>query len=471
MSNSASNSSKFTINITIMNIVSLFMFLRKSATNGLVYSIAQFSKKRTLYFISFIIAPFATIGFYCKRKKPNIAKTIENLGPIFIKFGQTISTRPDLIGNEFAHSLSNLRDKLDPFPSKIAIEIVEKEFGKKIDEIFSYFSKESVAAASIAQVHKAELKDGSKVAVKILRPEIKKLYKRDISLLYMFAKIGNIIFKQNKRLKLFEIVKLFEKSMRFELNLKNEAAACSELYDNFEFDNNIVIPKVYWDYCTTQIFVMGWIDGISIYDSSLLETYNLDKKDIVKKLATCFLNQAYRDGYFHADLHPGNIFVQKDGRIALVDFGIVGRLEERDRIAIAEILHGFINRDYKKVAEVHIFAGYVEQDTNLMEFALACRMIAEPIVGKPANQISIGKLLENLFEITTEYGMEIQPRLLLLQKTMAVLEGISQTLDPKVNMWDLVRPWIQNWATKNITLDAKLFRLLKLFIKDLKTKL
>ncbi len=454
-----------------MNIFSLFIFLGKSAASGLIYFVAKRSGRKILYFTSFIIAPLSTIRFYFQKKKIDLSKILQDLGPIFIKFGQTLSTRPDLIGKEFADSLSHLQDELEPFSSKIAIEIIESEIGGKIDEIFADFDEKPVAAASIAQVHKARLKNGSDVAVKILRPGIRKLYEKDINLLYLLARMHKVIFGYKKKLKLFEVVKIFEKSMKFELNLKNEAAACSEFYDNFKTDENIVIPRTYWDYCTSTIFVMEWIEGISIYDCAQLEKYNLDKKEIVKKLAICFFNQAYRDGYFHADLHPGNIFVQKDGKIALVDFGIVGRLEERDRIAIAEILHGFINRNYKRVAEIHIAVGYVAKDTNLMEFSLACRMIAEPIVGKPANKISIGKLLENLFEITEDYGMEIQPRLLLLQKTMAVLEGISQSLDAEVNMWNLAEPWIKEWATKNITLDAKLLRLAKLFLKDLENKL
>lgn len=389
------------------------------------------------------------------------------LGPIYIKFGQTLSARPDLVGKEVAEGLKYLQDKLPPFDTKIVYKKFEKNFGKKISDIFLEFEEKPVAAASIAQVHKAKLKNGEIVAVKILRPDIAGKYEKDMQFLELAAKLISASIKKAKRLKPREVIAVFRNTMKFELDLRSEASAASRLYDNFIGDNNLLIPKIYWNFTSSDILTLEWVHGVSIYDKNKIKKLNLDSKEIAAKIAVIFFNQAYRDGFFHADLHPGNILVCEDGRIALVDFGIVGFLPENDRLAIAEILYAFLKRDYQLVAEIHKRIGYIPKDTDLYQFAMSCRAIAEPIIGLAIKNISIGNLLAQLFKVTEEYGMETQPQLLLLQKTMVVVEGIGQSLDKEINMWQLAEPWIKKWAAKNLSPEAKILRVLKKLFNDI----
>lgn len=383
------------------------------------------------------------------------------LGPIYIKFGQTLSTRPDLIGNEIAENLKIMQDRLPSFDSQIARKIIEDRFKAKIEDIFDEFNDTPVAAASIAQVHKARLKSGEEVAVKILRPGIKQRYESDICFLEYSASISYFLCKKIKRLKLKEVMAVFRRSMKFELDLRTEAAAASRIHDNFIGDDTLRIPKIHWPITSHDIITLEWIDGVSIYDREKILELEIDPIKIAEKISVIFFNQAYRDGFFHADLHPGNILVCPDGKVALLDFGIVGTLPEEDRLAIAEILYAFLQRDYMMVAQVHCRIGYIPKDTNLDHFAGACRAIAEPIIGKAIKDISIGNLLSQLFEVTEEFGMETQPQLLLLQKTMVVVEGIGRTLNEDINMWDLAHPWIKKWAAKNLSPEAKILRFVK----------
>lgn len=409
-------------------------------------------------------------GLFTKPKNSfgeRFTNCIKSLGPIYIKFGQTLSTRPDLIGSEVAGSLKLLQDKLPPFDSKIVQDKIESQFGKKISEVFDEFDDEPVAAASIAQVHKAKLNSGESVAVKILRPDIAEKYDRDICFLEYGASIVERVLKKAQRLKPREVMKVFRQSMRFELDLRSEAAASSRIYDNFVNDNSLHIPKIYWNLTTNDIITLEWIDGVSIYDKEKIISLGLDPKEVAAKIAVIFFNQAYRDGFFHADLHPGNILVCRNGKIALVDFGIIGTLPEDDRLAIAEILYAFLKRDYQLVAETHYRIGYIPKNTNLDHFSQSCRAIAEPIIGLAIKDISIGNLLAQLFKVTEEYGMETQPQLLLLQKTMVVVEGIGQSLDEEINMWHLAEPWIRKWAAKNLSPEARLLRFLKKIFNNL----
>ena len=278
------------------------------------------------------------------------------------------------------------------------------------------------------------------------------------------------ILQDVSRLKPFEIVKSFEDIMHQELDFMLEAASASEMRDNAKNDHDILIPKVYWKFTSTDILTTEWIDGISIYDTQSLQKVGLNIIDISSKIAVMFFCQAYRDGFFHADLHPGNVMVCKDGRIALVDFGIIGRLPEKDRLAVAEILHAFVKRDYMRVAEIHIDVGYVPENTDLALFAQSCRAIGEPIVGMSAKEISVGKLLTQLFKMTSTFGMETQPQLLMIQKTTVVVEGIGRMLNPEMNLWKLAEPWIKKWAIKNISPEAKILRLAKRVICELMKK-
>ncbi len=403
-------------------------------------------------------------GFFIKPKNSfgqRLTKCIQSLGPIYIKFGQTLSTRPDLIGSEVAENLKLLQDKLPPFESKIVKEKIEARFEKKISEIFDEFDNQPVAAASIAQVHKAKLKSGESVAVKILRPDIAKKYDRDIRFLEYTASFAEKIVKKAQRIKPKEVMKVFRQSMKFELDLRSEAATASKIYDNFVNDNSLHIPKIYWALTANDIITLEWIEGVSIYDKEKIVSLGLDLKEVAAKIAVMFFNQAYRDGFFHADLHPGNILVCRNGRVALVDFGIIGTLPEDDRLAIAEILYAFLKRDYQLAAKIHYRIGYIPKNTNLDHFSQSCRAIVEPIIGLPIKDISISNLLAQLFKITEEYGMETQPQLLLLQKTMVVVEGIGQSLDEEINMWQLAEPWIRKWAAKNLSPEARLLRFVK----------
>ncbi|KAF8818492.1 2-polyprenylphenol 6-hydroxylase [Rickettsia endosymbiont of Cardiosporidium cionae] len=426
---------------------------------------------RYLRFLRFFFLIFCyPTNFFTKPKQDFVHRLhsfITSLGPIYIKFGQTLSTRPDLIGEHIAEALRSLQDSLPAFSSEVARSMIEMGLGSKIDLLFSKFYDEPVASASIAQVHKAILINGENVAIKVLRPNILLLYERDLSFLEYLACIITKLVSKSKRLKLVEVIKLFRHIMKSELDLRIEAASASKLDENFKDDTSIYIPKIYWEFTKSNILVMEWVDGISIYDRSLMLKHKIDPSEIALKIAVIFLNQAYRDGFFHADLHPGNIIVSYEGRIILVDFGIIGVLDDKDRIAVAEILYAFLRRDYLLVAKIHHKLGYIPYNTSLVLFAQSCRAIAEPVVSKQICNISVGMLLTQLFQITEEFGMETQPKLLMLQKTMLVVEGIGKILDPKMNIWQTAEPWINKWAIKNLTPEAKLLRFAKKIFDNL----
>ena len=448
--------------IHLLYIVSKYRVLTDSGHFELPFSLKVLGR-----FFSIILYP---IGLFTKSNLnfgQRLAGLFQSLGPIYIKFGQTLSTRPDLIGTEVADSLKYLQDKLPPFSYRIVKARIEERFGQKLSDLFDSFDDTPVAAASIAQVHKAKLKSGEIVAVKILRPNIAQKYEEDIAFLEYGAEVITRFLKKAKRLRPKEVMSVFRQSMNLELNLRSEAAAASRILDNFANDSSLHIPRIYWNLTHDDIITLEWIDGVSIYDREAIKKLGFDPKDIAAKIAVIFFNQAYRDGFFHADLHPGNILVCPNGKVALVDFGIIGILAEDDRLAIAEILYAFLKRDYKLVAEVHHRVGYIPKDTNLEYFAQSCRAVAEPIIGIAIKNISIGNLLAQLFNVTEEYGMETQPQLLLLQKTMVVVEGIGQSLDEDINMWLLAEPWIKKWAAKNLSPEAKLLRMIKKILNKL----
>lgn len=390
-------------------------------------------------------------------------------GPAFIKFGQILSTRPDLTGEIISEKLALLQDSLPPFRSKYVVNSIESEFSVKLDEIFESFDHEPIAAASIAQVHKAKLKTGENVAVKVLRPNIAKRFKRDVKLFYFLAKLSKLVFAEANRLHFDEAVKTFEKVVLNELDLTFEAACADKIKKNCAKDRGVRIPKIYWEYTSEKVMVMEWIQGIRVDNKKALEAAGHNLHEVAKKLSITFFNQAYRDGFFHADLHPGNIFVDENGDIALVDFGIIGFLEHRDRVFIAHMLYAFIQKDYDLVARLHFEVGYIPKDMDEAKFALACRSIGEPIIGLPVNKISIAKLLKKLLGISKEFEMELQTQLILLQKTMVTLEGVGYKIYPEVNMWKLSEPWIKKWAKENFGFKAKL-KSVKADFKTMATK-
>ncbi len=438
---------------TIIAICQIFKHLGSKRLNFFIFAIGRIYE--------LLLFPFRRSRHRSKSLGEALLKVLQRAGPIYVKFGQTLSTRPDIIGEDIAQHLKQLQDKLPPFSSHIAREILEKEFGKNIEDVFTNFDDVPVAAASISQVHKAVLKDGKKVAVKILRPGIRKQYERDLKLLYSLAKLSSFLLKDAKRLKPLEVIDISRSIMNHELDLLMEAASSCEMRDNCKDDGIVEIPEVCWQYTTQSILTAQWLDGISIYDTKSIKKAGLDTVLISQKIAAMFFNQAYRDGVFHADLHPGNVMVTKEGKIALVDFGIVGRLPEMDRLAVAEILYAFLGKDYKRVAKIHLDAGYIPKNADLSLFALSCRALGEPIVGVSLKDISIAKLLSQLFKMTKDFGMETQIQLLLLQKTTVVVEGIGRLLNPDLNMWQLAEPWIKKWAVKNISPEAKALRILR----------
>jgi len=409
------------------------------------------------------ISPFfATLGKLFRSKKNSrkgvrLSAALEKLGPTFIKLGQTLSTRSDLIGDELADDLSRLRDKLAPFPTSVARQIIEDELERPLSELFSHFDDVPVAAASIAQVHKAITKTGKVVAVKILRPDIEKAFAQDLDLFFWVADIMESKLSSSKRLKPRKVVETFKEAIFFELDLRFEAAAAKELADNIAHHQpGFRVPQIDWQLTSRRVLTAQWIDGIPLADVTAIKASGLNPDEILQKAANSLFSQVFVDGFFHADLHPGNLFVDSKGDLVAVDFGIMGRLDWNSRVYMAEILRGFLTHDYKHVAEMHFKAGYVPADKSKEAFTQACMAVAQPIIDKPVNEISVAKLLGQMFNIAAEFEMETQPQLLLLQKTMMVTEGVGRMLNPNLNMWELSRPLIERWAKENFGLQAKL---------------
>lgn len=392
-----------------------------------------------------------------KRKGERLASALEKLGPTFIKLGQALSTRSDLIGDEIAEDLGKLRDNLPPFPAYIARRIIEEEFKQPVSALFSDFNDTPVAAASIAQVHKAITKDGKISAVKILRPNIEEAFARDLDLFFWIAEIIEKRIHGWRRLKPVQVVQTFKETIFFELDLRFETAAASEIADNVrKHEPGLSIPAVDWSLSSHRVLTMEWVDGIPFSDIEAIKNSSFDSSMILTKAARSLFSQVFKDGFFHADLHPGNLFLDKNGDLVAVDFGIMGRLDWKSRVYIAEILRGFMNEDYQAVADMHFDAGYVPPTKSRAAFTQACMAVARPIIGKPLNEISVAKLLGQMFGIAAEFEMEVQPQLLLMQKTMMVAEGVGRMLNPNLNMWELATPLIEDWANENFGIKAKL---------------
>lgn len=376
-------------------------------------------------------------------------------GPSFIKLGQILSVRPDLIGEKLAATLSVFQDSVAPFSGWHARRILEEELGGNYKNFFSKFNFIPVASASIAQVHQAMLGDGRVIAVKILRPGIERIMARDLSTLKLLIKLI-AIFSEFLASSFSDIADLLKEVARTELDLLHEAAAASKLRDDLKDVKGFYVPEIFWRFSTQKILTIEWIDGIPFSDKLAIKNSSFDKKEIAKNLVISYFNQVYVHGFFHADMHPGNLFLLKNGDIGVVDFGIMGRIDKKTRIAVAEILIGFLNKDYQRVAKIHIDANLVPPQTNIDDLALSCRKIGETIVGSNVSDISLAKLLTNLIVMTHDYKIAARPELLLLQKTLILVEGVGVTLDPNLNIWDLARPWIKEWAKKNIGFDAKI---------------
>jgi len=389
------------------------------------------------------------------RPGERLAEALTELGPSFIKLGQALSTRADLLGEEMAADLSGLQDKLPPFPAAEARAIIEEELGGPLDRFYSSFDDTPVAAASIAQVHFAVTADGHEAAVKILRPGVEEKFRKDIDLLYWLAEWAELTMPRIRRLKPVETVKTFEESVTLEMDLRFEAAAAAELAENFRGDDNFKVPEVDWLRTGRRLMTLERVSGIPVDEVERLREAGYDPVDILAKAAEAMFKQVFRDGFFHADMHPGNLFIGAGGTLVAVDFGIMGRVDKSTRRFLGEMLLGFLSGDYRKVAEVHFAAGYVPADQSIDSFTQACRSIAEPILGRPLHEISIAKLLGQLFQVTETFAMETQPQLLLLQKSMLVAEGVGRILDPNTNMWHLAQPLIEGWMRQNLGPEAK----------------
>ena len=435
-------------------VFQLFKIARKLSTSGAVETINQMYNLPlpvNLFFNFFSIGSTTVPHNYQKTPGEKLCEALQGMGTTFIKLGQFLATRPDIIGEEMATNLEKLQDKVPAFDVYEAKKIIRREIGenqfKNIVEI-----SEPIAAASIAQVHIAKIKNenqNKEVAIKILRPDIEKLFNEELDALMLFAYIIENSFSKAKRLKLVEVVHLLREITNIEMDLRFEAAAANELYENTMSDRGFNVPKIYWNYTTKKVLTLDKVDGISIREHEKLKEFGVDLKILAENLIQHFLKQAVRDGFFHGDMHQGNLFVDKQGNIIPVDFGIMGRLDKNNRKFLAEILYGFIQRDYVKVAEVHFQAGLVPQDASKEEFAQALRSVGEPIFGQSIKDISGGNLLAQLFEITEKFNMATQPALLLLQKTMVVVEGVARKIYPETNIWEVSRPILEDWL-KNI---------------------
>ncbi|MFL2815816.1 MAG: AarF/UbiB family protein [Alphaproteobacteria bacterium] len=392
--------------------------------------------------VPFLFKILRLLLFAKKNKNTDLSKTLRKLGPTWIKLGQFLSTRPDIIGKDLSDKLKNLQDKVEPFTITKAKEILQKEFKEDCKNIFLEIMP-SKTAASIAQVHKGKVKLNNEeydVAIKILRPNIEKEIKRDLKNFFVAAKIIERFSKEAKRLRLIEIVKTLAESLSMEIDLRLEAAAQSEIRENVINDDYFNVPDVYWDLTRKNILISDWVDAIPAKDLNKITEEGFNKKRIGRNILKTFLTTSIRDGLFHADMHQGNLFIEKEEKIIAVDFGIVGHLDFESKQYLNNILLGFINRDYDKIANVHFEAGYVPETEDKKKFAQALRSIGEPIQGKEASDISIGNLLTQLFEITNQFNMKTQPQLLLLQKTMVVVEGVAREYDPNLNIWTESEP-------------------------------
>ncbi|MGE4280161.1 MAG: 2-polyprenylphenol 6-hydroxylase [Magnetospirillum sp.] len=390
------------------------------------------------------------------RPGERLAAALSELGPTFIKLGQALSTRADLLGEEMAADLSHLQDRLPPFPASLARDIIEEELDGKLSDFYAEFDDQPVAAASIAQVHFATTSDGRQVAVKVLRPGVDLAFKKDIDLLRWLAEWVELTQPSLRRLRMVESVDTFAESVQLEMDLRFEAAAAAELAENFTGDTSFRVPQVDWQRTGQRMMTLERVHGIPVDEVSAIKAAGIEPDEVLRKAAEAFFNMVFRDGFFHADMHPGNLFVDHDGNLVAVDFGIMGRVDLKTRRFLGEMLVGFLNGNYRRVAEVHFEAGFVPADQNVDNFTQACRSIAEPIMGKPLHEISIARLLGQLFQITEQFSMQTQPQLLMLQKSMLVAEGVGRTLDNSVNMWEMARPMIETWMFQHLGPQARL---------------
>tara|TARA_B110000014_G_C20125670_1_gene599389 strand:- start:4555 stop:6084 length:1530 start_codon:yes stop_codon:yes gene_type:complete len=427
--------------------MSVFRFL-KIIFVIIKFRLDEFLSSKKIFVLQILLYPFRILQVKKLSRSVRLRLALEQLGPIFVKFGQMLSTRRDLLPVDIADELAKLQDQVPPFNYGNVKFQIEKSYRRKINDIFKVFSKEPIASASVAQVHFAELLDGQKVAVKILRPNINIAIEKDIKLLRIFAWLLENIWPDGKRLKPQEVVEEFSKHTKSELNLLLEAAHCSHLGENFKDKKLLIVPEVYWDYCNEKVMVMERMSGTPISNIEKIIKNKINIPKLAKDGVEIFFTQVFRDGFFHADMHPGNIQVAKDGRYIAMDFGIMASLNDQDKYYLARNFSAFFKRDYHAVALAHIESGWVPKDTSIEDFENAIRSVCEPIFEKPLKEISFGKLLVRLFQTSREFNMEIQPQLTMLQKTLLNVEGLGRDLDPNLDLWKTAQPYLENWLSE-----------------------
>ncbi|MDD4977928.1 MAG: ubiquinone biosynthesis regulatory protein kinase UbiB [Gallionella sp.] len=403
--------------------------------------------------VRWLRVPLNILLFFRSTKRPRAERlrlALEKLGPIFVKFGQMLSTRRDLMPPDIADELAKLQDQVPPFPSLQAVAILEANYGKPLSEVFQSFESVPVASASVAQVHFAVLPDGRHAAVKILRPGITSIIEHDIALLKVAAELMESLWSDGRRLKPKLVVNEFEKYLGDELDLSREAANASQLKRNFATSKLLKVPEMYWDFCSSGVMVMERMYGTPVNQVDSLRAAGVNISKLASDGVEIFYTQVFRDGFFHADMHPGNVQVAADGSYIALDFGIMGTLTDSDKHYLAQNFIAFFRRDYKRVAEVHIESGWAPADTRVDELEAAIRAVCEPIFDKPLREVSFGKVLLRLFQTSRRFGIEIQPQLVLLQKTLLNIEGLGLQLDPELDLWKTAKPWLERWMSEQV---------------------
>ncbi|WP_298623816.1 ubiquinone biosynthesis regulatory protein kinase UbiB [uncultured Legionella sp.] len=434
----------------VIRLIHINYVLARNGLDNVVVSLRLFSPLRFMVYLN----PWNWFRKEQLNRGQALRKTLEELGPIFIKFGQALSTRPDILPDDIAKELSKLQDKVPPFASDKAIAMIERVYGISPYDLFAQFDPIALASASMAQVHAATLKSGEDVVIKILRPNMRCIIEQDISIMYTIAKLADRYWPESKRLKPKEIVKEFEQTLLDELDLMREAANAAQLRRNFSNSPLLYIPEVYWDYSRENIMVMERIHGIPVSDVSSLNAHGINIKKLAERGVEIFFTQVFRDCFFHADMHPGNIFVSpehpQDPQYICIDFGIIGTLNDNDKRYLAENLLAFFNRDYRKVAQLHVESGWVSRDTRVEEFESAIRTVCEPIFEKPLKDISFAQVVLRLFQVARRFNMEVQPQLVLLQKTLLAIEGLGRQLYPDLDLWVTAKPFLEKWLRQQI---------------------